>query len=151
MLINNYFFYSVDSRDKKLSAAVHWSEQKILGHRGKFIFKKLTEEDKRYLTAQSRLKNIGSSNFYDSLGSSSRFFGTKTPKKVVQFNYTDGLLLKDVAISDEGDYHCRVDFHNSPTNNVRIRLHVVGEYDETVSYNYLQDIFIPITTTRRFF
>ena len=37
----------------------------------------------------------------------------------------DGLLIQKVKIDDQGDYHCRVDFHNSPTRNVRIRLHII--------------------------
>lgn len=38
-----------------------------------------------------------------------------------------GLVLEEVQLEDEGDYRCRVDFLESPTRNIRIRLHVVGE------------------------
>ncbi|KAK4304572.1 hypothetical protein Pmani_023451 [Petrolisthes manimaculis] len=36
-----------------------------------------------------------------------------------------GLVLEEVQLKDEGDYRCRVDFLESPTRNIRIRLHVV--------------------------
>ncbi|KAK3861879.1 hypothetical protein Pcinc_032206 [Petrolisthes cinctipes] len=36
-----------------------------------------------------------------------------------------GLVLEEVQLEDEGDYRCRVDFLESPTRNIRIRLHVV--------------------------
>ncbi|KAF2368753.1 Immunoglobulin-like domain [Trinorchestia longiramus] len=36
-----------------------------------------------------------------------------------------GLEISPVRASDKSDYHCRVEFHNSPTRNSRIRLHLV--------------------------
>lgn len=36
-----------------------------------------------------------------------------------------GLLLEEVELEDEGEYRCRVDFLESPTRNLRIKLEVV--------------------------
>ncbi|XP_047496751.1 uncharacterized protein LOC125044245, partial [Penaeus chinensis] len=36
-----------------------------------------------------------------------------------------GLLLEDIQLKDQGMYRCRVDFVESPTRNVRVRLRVV--------------------------
>lgn len=38
-----------------------------------------------------------------------------------------GLLLEDIQLKDQGMYRCRVDFVESPTRNVRVRLRVVGK------------------------
>ena len=37
-----------------------------------------------------------------------------------------GLEIPRVTPIESGEYHCRVDFLNSPTRNVRVTLHVAG-------------------------
>ncbi len=37
------------------------------------------------------------------------------------------LAIGDVRLADEGVYHCRVDFQNSPAHHSRVKLNVVGE------------------------
>ncbi|KAK8748271.1 hypothetical protein OTU49_016399 [Cherax quadricarinatus] len=51
-----------------------------------------------------------------------------------------GLLLEKVQLKDEGDYRCRVDFLESPTRNLRIRLEVVVPPGTmTITSNYAPD------------
>lgn len=52
-----------------------------------------------------------------------------------------GLVLHEVLKSDEGDYRCRVDFLESPTRNLRIRLDVVVPPRRlTVTTQYSPDV-----------
>lgn len=37
------------------------------------------------------------------------------------------LVIDPVQAGDQSDYHCRVEFRDSPTRNSRVRLQIVGE------------------------
>ena len=37
-----------------------------------------------------------------------------------------GLEIDPVQAGDQSDYHCRVEFKDSPTRNSRVRLQIVG-------------------------
>lgn len=38
-----------------------------------------------------------------------------------------GLEIHPVQADDQSDYHCRVEFKDSPTRNSRVRLQIVGK------------------------
>ena len=165
------FLSSVDAREGKISSAVHWSSMEREGRTFYFILSQALSEHQSFIKNKTKYSHhpptgqntivingqdtiltkhgsisstinqilgVGRSSTDASVHSRHNGSGNRTSRR----KKVDGLLIEELQREDEGDYHCRVDFHNSPTRNVRIRLHVIGKYLFTTLLCFLKTEYI---------